>query len=134
MLISISICSYSAEEFSRKFGSSPSGDLSNSIEAEDTKLSLEAKEDGGLLTTVLQLAVKFVPTLINVISGETGPSQTDRIEGIDLNVSINITIVIRNRMTHVNCFPGRGPLLLEEHCPGRPQALPGHRRRILRGK
>jgi len=77
--------SYSAEEFSRKFGSSPSGDLSNSIEAEDTKLSLEAKEDGGLLTTVLQLAVKFVPTLINVISGETGPSQTDRIEGIDLN-------------------------------------------------
>jgi len=77
--------SYSAEEFSRKFGSSPSGDLSNSIEAEDSKLSLEAKEDGGLLTTVLQLAVKFVPTLINVISGETGPSQTDRIEGIDLN-------------------------------------------------
>lgn len=77
--------SYSAEEFSRKFGSSPSGDLSNSIEAEDSKLSLEAKEDGGLLSTVLQLAVKFVPTLINVISGETGPSQTDRIEGIDLN-------------------------------------------------
>merc|ERR1719297_354278 len=77
--------SYSAEEFSRKFGSSPSGDLSNSIEAEDSKLSLEAKEDGGLLSTVLQLAIKFVPTLINVISGETGPSQTDRIEGIDLN-------------------------------------------------
>ena len=99
MLISISICSYSAEEFSRKFGSSPSGDLSNSIEAEDSKLSLEAKEDGGLLTTVLQLAVKFVPTLINVISGETGPSQTDRIEGIDLNVSINIIIVIRNTGT-----------------------------------
>ena len=44
---------------------------------------------------MLQLAVKFVPTLINVISGETGPSQTDRIEGIDLNVSINIIIVIR---------------------------------------
>ena len=47
---------------------------------------------------MLQLAVKFVPTLINVISGETGPSQTDRIEGIDLNVSVNIIIVIRTRM------------------------------------
>ena len=29
---------------------------------------------------------KFAPTLINLISGETGPSQTDRVDGIDLNV------------------------------------------------
>ena len=49
--------------------------------------SPSAKEEGSLLTTVLELAMKFVPMLLGAISGETGPSQTDRIEGIDLNVS-----------------------------------------------
>jgi len=44
-----------------------------------------AKEEGSLLTTVLELAMKFVPMLIDTLSGSTGPSQTDRIEGIDLN-------------------------------------------------
>ena len=50
-------------------------------------MSPEAKEEGSLTQTVIELVVKFVPTLINIISGETGPSQTDRIENIDLNVS-----------------------------------------------
>ena len=33
----------------------------------------------------MELATKIVPLLIGVISGETGPSQTDRVDGIDLN-------------------------------------------------
>ena len=78
---------YSADEFGRKFGSA-SNDISNSIDSEvATKLSAEAKEEGSLITTVVELALKFAPTLINLISGETGPSQTDRVDGIDLNVS-----------------------------------------------
>ena len=78
--------SYSADEYSRKFGSV--SDISNSIEELDSsELSPAAKQDDGLVGTVVELALKFVPLLIGVISGETGPSQTDRIEGIDLNVS-----------------------------------------------
>ena len=53
-------------------------------------MSPEAKEEGSLTQTVIELVVKFVPTLINIISGETGPSQTDRIEGIDLNVMLDM--------------------------------------------
>ena len=37
------------------------------------------------MTTAVELATKIVPLLIGVISGETGPSQTDRVDGIDLN-------------------------------------------------
>merc|ERR1712025_434914 len=44
-----------------------------------------AKEEGSLLTTVMELAMKFVPLLLDALPGSTGPSQTDRIEGIDLN-------------------------------------------------
>ena len=77
---------YSADEFGRKFGGA-SNDISNSIDGDvSTKLSAEAKEEGSLITTVVELALKFAPTLINLISGETGPSQTDRVDGIDLNV------------------------------------------------
>ena len=76
----------SQTEFGRKFGGA-SNDISNSIDGElATKLSAEAKEEGSLITTVVELALKFAPTLINLISGETGPSQTDRVDGIDLNV------------------------------------------------
>lgn len=76
---------HSAEEFGRKFGGA-SNDISNSIDSDlSTKLSAEAKEEGSLITTVVELALKFAPTLINLISGETGPSQTDRVDGIDLN-------------------------------------------------
>jgi len=75
---------YSAEEYGRKFGSAPIDDISNDID-DKMDTSPAAKEDGGLLTTVLELAMKFMPMLINALSGETGPSQTDRIEGIDLN-------------------------------------------------
>ena len=77
---------YSADEFGRKFGGA-SNDISNSIDGDvANKLSAEAKEEGSLITTVVELALKFAPTLINLISGETGPSQTDRVDGIDLNV------------------------------------------------
>ena len=65
-----------------------SEDVGNSIdEVDNLKLAAAAKQDTGLVSTVIDLALKFVPLLIGAISGETGPSQTDRIEGIDLNVS-----------------------------------------------
>lgn len=73
---------YSAKEYGRKFGPAPIDDMiSNDIE-ESSPL---AKEEGSLLTTVLELAMKFMPMIIDTLSGSTGPSQTDRIEGIDLN-------------------------------------------------
>jgi len=75
----------SSEEFARKFGSAPA-EISNSIDdSGSSSLSPAAKEEGSLTSTIIELVVKFVPTLINIISGETGPSQTDRIENIDLN-------------------------------------------------
>ena len=77
---------YNAEEYSRKFGSAPIDEISNDID-DRMDTSPSAKEEGSLLTTVLELAMKFVPMVLSAISGETGPSQTDRIEGIDLNVS-----------------------------------------------
>jgi len=74
---------YSVEEYGRKFGPSSSlNEISNDIE--DTK-PLAKEEEGSLLTTVLEIAMKFVPALIDALSGSTGPSQTDRIENIDLN-------------------------------------------------
>jgi len=73
---------YSAEEYGRKFGSAPIDNLSNDLVETEKPL---AKEEGSMLTTVLELAMKFVPMLIDTLSGSTGPSQTDRIEGIDLN-------------------------------------------------
>jgi len=72
---------YSSDEFARKFGSAPE-DISNAIE---DNLRPAAKEESSLLTTAVELATKIVPLLIGVISGETGPSQTDRVDGIDLN-------------------------------------------------
>jgi len=75
---------YNAEDYARKFGSAPINEISNDID-DKMDTSPAAKEEGGLLTTVLELAMKFVPMLLSAISGETGPSQTDRIEGIDLN-------------------------------------------------
>ncbi len=36
-----------------------------------------------------QIGLKILPVIIDTLSGSTGPSQTDRIEGIDLNVSSN---------------------------------------------
>ena len=74
---------YSSDEFARKFGSAPE-DISNAIE---DNLRPAAKEESSLLTTAVELATKIVPLLIGVISGETGPSQTDRVDGIDLNVN-----------------------------------------------
>merc|ERR1712106_84104 len=59
-------------------------EISNDID-DKMDTSPSAKEEGSLLTTVLELAMKFVPMVLSAISGETGPSQTDRIEGIDLN-------------------------------------------------
>merc|ERR1712203_147939 len=44
-----------------------------------------AKEEGSLLSTVVEIAMKFAPLIIDTLAGSTGPSQTDRIEGIDLN-------------------------------------------------
>jgi hypothetical protein len=53
----------------------------NSIHKDLTPI--EAKEEAGIVQTVIQLAVKFLPTRIDALSGSTGPSQTDRIEGED---------------------------------------------------
>lgn len=74
---------YTEDDYARKFGSAPvDSNISNDIMDHAKPL---AKEDGGLLSTVLELAVKFVPMLLDTLGGSTGPSQTDRIEGIDLN-------------------------------------------------
>ena len=90
------LCRYSAEEYARKFGSAPAAEnLTNDID--DAKPL--AKEEGSLLNTVVEIAMKFVPLIIDTLAGSTGPSQTDRfflsrknfshnfirIEGIDLN-------------------------------------------------
>jgi len=73
---------YSVDEYSRKFGAAPYADeLSNTIE----ESSPEKKDDGGLMGTLVELAIKFMPVIIDQLTGNTGPSQTDRIEGIDLN-------------------------------------------------
>jgi len=75
---------YTAEEYGRKFGPAPID--TNRPDNEEIELSpAMAKEEGSLLTTVLELGMKFVPMLIDALAGSTGPSQTDRIEGIDLN-------------------------------------------------
>merc|ERR1712088_693646 len=71
-----------AEEYARKFFSAPAED--NLINAIDDAKPL-AKEEGSLLNTVAEIALKFAPLLIDAPTGSTGPSQTDRIEGIDLN-------------------------------------------------
>ena len=66
---------YSAEEYARKFGSAPAEEnLTNDIEDEKPL----AKEEGSLLSTVVEIAMKFVPLIIDTLAGSTGPSQTDR--------------------------------------------------------
>merc|ERR1719483_229711 len=75
---------YNAEDYARKFGSAPIDEISNDID-DKMDTSPSAKEDGGLLTTVVEIAMKFAPLIIDTLTGSTGPSQTDRIEGIDLN-------------------------------------------------
>ena len=69
------LCRYSAEEYARKFGSAPAAEnLTNDID--DAKPL--AKEEGSLLNTVVEIAMKFVPLIIDTLAGSTGPSQTDR--------------------------------------------------------
>ena len=72
-------CRYSAEEYARKFGSAPAEEnLTNDID--DAKPL--AKEEGSLLSTVVEIAMKFVPLIIDTLAGSTGPSQTDRLVGL----------------------------------------------------
>ena len=72
-------CRYTAEEYARKFSSAPAEDnLTNAID--DAKPL--AKEEGSLLNTVAEIALKFAPLLIDALTGSTGPSQTDRLEYI----------------------------------------------------
>jgi hypothetical protein len=59
------------------------GFADNSIHNE--LIPAESKQEGGIVQTIIQVAMKFLPTIIDALSGSTGPSQTDRIEGIDLN-------------------------------------------------
>ena len=122
---------YSADEFGRKFGGA-SNDISNSIDGDvANKLSAEAKEEGSLITTVVELALKFAPTLINLISGETGPSQTDRVDGIDLNVrKLNFKILeVFNELLNRARIPSPGGTWLwsasscSSPSPGAPAAL-----------
>jgi len=74
---------YSAAEFGRKFGPDPYVDtiVSNDIQ----EANPVAKEEGGIVQTVIEVVLKFLPAVIDALAGSTGPSQTDRIEGIDLN-------------------------------------------------
>lgn len=72
----------------RKFGNDLDldGFSENSIQQGLNKdVSPAAKEEGGIVQTVVEIALKFLPAVIDALSGSTGPSQTDRIEGIDLN-------------------------------------------------
>lgn len=72
---------YAVEDYARKFGSAPAADnLSNELSEKSEAL---AKEEGSLLTTVLELALKFVPQIIDILSGSTDP-QANRVDGIDL--------------------------------------------------
>jgi len=75
---------FSGREFARKFGNDADldGGFSDNSIVQDIQPS--AKQDEGLLQTVIQVAMKFMPLIIDAISGNSGPSQTDRIEGIDL--------------------------------------------------
>jgi len=76
----------SSEEFGRKFGSTPKeGEVSNSIDDTKPAVSPAAKEEKGLMQSVIEIGLKILPVIIDTLSGSTGPSQTDRIEGIDLN-------------------------------------------------
>jgi len=74
----------SAEEFGRKFGSAPTPDspISNSIEDAGNPV---AKEEGSIVQTILEIGMQVLPVIIDTLTRNTGPSQTDRIEGIDLN-------------------------------------------------
>jgi len=79
---------FTGREFARKFGNDADldGFSENSIQQGLNKdVSPAAKEEGGIVQTVVEIALKFLPALIDALSGSTGPSQTDRIEGIDLN-------------------------------------------------
>jgi len=79
---------FTGREFARKFGNDADldGFSENSIQQGLNKdVSPSAKEEGGIVQTVVEIALKFLPALIDALSGSTGPSQTDRIEGIDLN-------------------------------------------------
>ncbi|XP_023338239.1 uncharacterized protein LOC111708949 [Eurytemora carolleeae] len=72
----------SAEEFGRKFGSAPDAPISNSIEDAGNPV---AKEEGSIVQTILEIGMQVLPVIIDTLTRNTGPSQTDRIEGIDLN-------------------------------------------------
>jgi len=79
---------FTGREFARKFGNDADldGFSENSIQQGLNKdVSPSAKEEGGIVQTVVEIALKFLPAVIDALSGSTGPSQTDRIEGIDLN-------------------------------------------------
>jgi len=71
---------YAARKFSHD-NDLDGGFSENSIHKDLTPV--EAKEEAGIVQTVIQLAMKFLPTVIEALSGSTGPSQTDRIEGED---------------------------------------------------
>jgi len=76
---------FSGRAFARKFGNDADldgGFAENSI-VQDVEPAA-AKEEESLIQTVIQVALKFMPIIIETISGTSGPSQTDRIEGIDL--------------------------------------------------
>jgi len=74
---------YTADDFGRKFGADP--DLDQNFSNEIQEANPVAKQDGGIVSTVVEIVLKFLPAVIDALSGSTGPSQTDRIEGIDLN-------------------------------------------------
>jgi len=74
---------YTAEDFGRKFGADP--DLDQNFSNEIQEANPVAKEEQGLVSTIFEIVLKALPAVLDALSGSTGPSQTDRIEGIDLN-------------------------------------------------
>nr|ALS04709.1 cg4702-like protein [Pseudodiaptomus poplesia] len=73
----------SADQFARKFGSGPTDNdiISNSI---DEEIAV-AKEEKGLMATLIEIGTRILPVILKEFSGLTGPSQTDRVDHIDLN-------------------------------------------------
>jgi len=59
---------FSGDEYARKLGNDPIDNLSNEIDGDDT--SVKAKEEGSLLSTVLELAMKFLPILMEAMGGD----------------------------------------------------------------
>jgi len=83
---------YSEAEFEgRKFDGKLDLDTVNDLVPEhksadqDVGISPAAKEEEGVLQTILSLVVEFMPTIISLVTGTPEPERTDKISDIDID-------------------------------------------------